>query len=183
MLYGLQHAGVLSGGAIAPSKLGWLLTVVVFWYVLPFHWLLDATVSNAAKGLLCLFLLSMVLRALVELSMMYISNNWLHAYGIAHDIFSIGMCVMIALYLINTDRMPALYFIYCAGLFALETYFAFYLKKVSGGDGSVFFLESSPEHQTVLWLSRIAVIVSIVMFTQLIKRRESAAAKCRSQNA
>jgi len=172
-LYLLQHNETLSGGAIAPSKLCWLLIVVIFWYVLPVFWLLNPGYSKTEKLLVGLFLSSMLARAIVELTMMYLSNNWLHAYGIAHDLFSVCLCLAFTLKLrySNSELVP--YFFYCALLFMAETYFAFYLQTVSHGDGTIFFLESNQQHNQVLWLTRIAVLLSLLVFFILIKRASS----------
>jgi len=152
VLYWCQHTGILPGGAIAPSKLGWLV------------------VAKEAKWILWLFFSSMLLRAIIELSMMYLTNNWLHAYGIAHNMLSIVICLFGALFLFQSSRIIAVFFAYSGILFTLEIYFARYLQAVSHGDGSVFFLESAPEHATVLWLTRIAVLTSIVIFITIITR-------------
>lgn len=174
VLYSLQHSGHLTGGAIAPAKLAWLGTVLIFWFVLPIYWLMDRSLPQKASVLCHLFLLSMVLRGIVEIYMMYISKNWLHNYGIAHDLFSIGLCGIFALILIRSHRVLAMYFAFCVALFAVEAYFARYLKHVSGGDGSVFFLESNSEHNAILWITWIAVLVSFLVFIFLITRRNSA---------
>lgn len=174
-LFWLQHTGRLSGGAIAPSKLAWLTTVLVYWYILPVYWLRISTQPNVQ--LACqLFLLSMSLRAVIELYMMYISKNWLHIYGIGHDIFSVAICVIFSISLVSIHRTIALYFLFCSFLFAVETLFALYLRSVSKGDGSVFFLEAAPEHNTVLWLTRFAVMVSIAVFCYLVRRNSRATA-------
>lgn len=176
VLYWLQHSGQLSGGAIAPSKLAWLTTVIIFWYVLPAYWLLRNKNDQKIQLACGIFLASMLLRAAVELGMMYISNNWLHVYGICHDIFSVILCIFLALTLSEINRKIARYFYFCAGLFIMETGFAYYLKQASGGDGTVFFLEFSPRHSLVLWLTRLTVLASIFMFFHLIRSNQRAAA-------
>jgi len=138
--------------------------------LLPIFWLTDPTIPKPTKQWLALFLLSMLIRAVVELFMMYVSNNWLHAYGIIHDIFSLLLCLFIAQKLLASRQPMVAYFFYCAILFVLETYFALYLRDVSSADGSVFFLESGPEHTLVLWITRMAVLVSTVIFFYLLKR-------------
>ena len=171
VLYWLQHNGVLSGGAIAPSKLAWLFSVIVFWFILPVYFLFDKSPKDRAKKALCVFLVSMLLRAVIELSMMYITNNWLHVYGISHNLFSIFLCVVFFVLLFHTDKLVSLFFACCACLFLIETYFAQYLRTVSGANGKVFFLEVSAEHSQVLVLTRIAVGISVVMFFILVSKR------------
>lgn len=171
MLYALQHGGQLSGGAIAPSKLAWLFVVIVFWYVLPIYWLMDRSIDKEAKLVLQLFLASMITRAVVELTMMYITKSWLHAYGIAHSAFSVVLCTIGAMVIYRPQRQISLFLIYCSVLFVIEIYFAQYLRVVSRGDGNVFFLESAPEHAQILLLTRLAVIISIAVFLFLIMRQ------------
>jgi len=171
MLYWFQHNDVLSGGAIAPSKLAWLLVVIMYWYVLPIYWLLGNGLNRQAKLALQVFLVSMILRAVVELTMMYLTQNWLHAYGIAHNLFSIALCTVIGLYLLRLRTIISWYFVYSAVMFIVETYFAQYLQSVSNADGNVFFLESVAEHSHILWLTQIAVIVSMLVFLTLIARQ------------
>jgi len=102
--------------------------------------------------------------------MMYITKNWLHAYGIVHSMFSVVLCIAGGVTIFRLQRIISLYLFYCSALFIIEIYFAQYLMAVSHGDGSVFFLESAPEHTQVLRLTWIAVVTSIVVFLFLMMR-------------
>jgi len=156
------------------GKLAWLITVVVYWYVLPVYWLMDCA-SNQKVQLACgLFLIFMLLRAVVELGMMYISKNWLHIYGIGHSMFTAALCFILAWCVFRTHRLTGLYFFYCTCLFVLESWFATYLKSVSDGDGSVFFIDSSPEHNVMLRITSIAVIISVAMLGYLTRNKARA---------
>jgi len=169
ILYIAQNSFGASGGAIAPVKTLWILTVIVFWYLLPVFWALDATLSHRARAVFAIFATNMLLRAIVELWMMYISDSWKHSYGIGHDIISFLLCLALAVLVRREEKWISVFFAYCAVLFVSETIFATYLRNVTGADGSVFFLPSSEAHNSIMIATGVVVVVSGIVGYGLIR--------------
>lgn len=170
VFYFIQNASSGRGGDVAPVKVLWLLTVIVFWYLLPLCWATDRTLSAQIKGACRVFALNMLLRAGVEIWMMYVTENWLHSYGIAHDIASLILCLALVVYVRKCEVWAPVFFAYCAVLFAIEAVFASYLRKVADADGSVFFLPSLPDHKAIMIATGTAVGISAIVGLGLIRK-------------
>jgi len=168
--YLLQNSHAAPGGQIAPVKVAWLLTVIIYWFVLPLFWATDKRLSRHSRIACSILLVNMLLRAAFELPMMYITDSWLHIYGIGHDLFSACLCVCIAWQLRHNARWLALYFFTCSVLFLFETWFADYLRRASDGDGSVFFLGPDQAHSTIL--SVTGIVVSLAVIAGVLLTRE-----------
>lgn len=168
--YFIQNSSSGRGGDVAPVKVLWLLTVIVFWYLLPLFWATDRTLSAQIKGAFRIFTLNMLLRAGVEIWMMYVTENWLHSYGIAHDIASLVLCLALVVYVRKYEFWAPAYFAYCAVLFAIEALFASYLRSVADADGSVFFLPSLPDHKAMMIATGTAVGISAIVGFGLIRK-------------
>ena len=183
MFYLIQNSAAGRGGNIAPVKALWLLTVIVFWYLLPLVWALDRTLSARARTTCWLFAGNMLLRAVVELWLMYGSQMWQHSYGIGHDIASILLCLALAFYLRRGEVWLWVFFVYCAVLFAFETLFALYLRGVTNADGRVFFLPSSETHTAILNTTGTVVAVSVIVGSGLIWKWMNGASSIASSDA
>lgn len=160
-----QNSGTLVGGSVPFVKSAWLFTVLFYWYVMPAIWLSDTKLAKPIKLVLGISLANMVLRALFELPLMYVTASWLHAYGIGHDIFSVALSLILLLWLVrNSGKGDALwvkwYLCVSALLFLVESYFALYLRSVTDADGSVFFLPSSPSNTVILATTAAAVLLA-----------------------
>lgn len=174
----LQNSGQVRGGSISVAKTLWLFTVLFYWYMLPAFWWLDSRLPRVVRLVFLLALVNMIVRAIVELPMMYVTDSWLHIYGIMHNVCSIMLSIGIALWLVKVGRdakevKPHLlwvvgYFIWSAVLFFIESIFAYYLRMVTSADGSVFFLPASQSHlimQNVTIFVVVCVWVSVVFLT------------------
>jgi len=85
-----QRSGEL-GGRMAPAKAFWLGFAVFSWFVLPAVLALDAAVPLPFRWVLGVFAVSMWLRGVAEMVMLYAFKNWRPPYGIGHDLLSIGI--------------------------------------------------------------------------------------------
>ncbi len=88
VFYYFQNHSHGLGGSIALPKLLWLSYALWFWYFLPVLIASDRRLSRQLRQVYWVFWLNMVLRAIAELWMMYVSRNWHPYYGIGHDLFS-----------------------------------------------------------------------------------------------
>lgn len=190
----LQNSGAVQGGTLPVAKTAWLFTVLFYWYVLPAIFCADKSLPKIVRVLFVVALCNMVLRAAFELPMMYVTQTWLHAYGIGHDIFSLILCSLLAVILVLslsrkhaipehgvlTQRAlvhraqamgwPSHYFIFSAFLFMIEAVFASYLRSVTNANGEIFFLPPDPAHQTMLVVTTVLVVFSWGMIFYLARQ-------------
>ncbi len=172
----LQNSGAIKGGSVPAVKTAWLFTVLFYWYVLPAIYSADKSLPTMVRQLFAVVLINMIVRALVELPMMYVTQTWLHIYGIGHDIFSALLCLAIGLMLMSPGLLSVVlrsqvakkqgttlpgwlhgYFIFSAFLFLMEAVFANYLRNVTGADGKIFFLPMESSHGLMLSITAVVV--------------------------
>ncbi|WP_456373945.1 hypothetical protein [Thiolapillus sp.] len=166
----LQNASApLPGGKIALIKTLWLGTVLASWYLLPLLMLFDRRLEKL-RSLVALLLLNMLIRAMVELGMMYLWHNWHPYYGIGHDLFSVMLCLVLATKVRRCIPIISTYFIVMAILFAVETGFAWYmLRHVSTAVGTAYYVPDSPVHLPVLVITAVAVTMTWAYLSYFIR--------------
>ena len=178
VFYVLQNSGQLRGGNIALAKLLWLAYAIFFWFCLPALIVVDARTPPVWRRIYTVFLVNMLLRAALELFMMYVANSWSPYYGIGHDLFTILLIyTVVAVYRkqIQKDLFLINLFVLIA-MFAIEVGFVLYmLLKVSGGEQPVYFVPGDGQHAAVLqitWLVNILLTVYLVAFYRRWTRGE-----------
>lgn len=91
-----QNRGGVVGGPISLPKVLWLnLTLTVFFGIPAVLWL-DAWLSAGVRALWGWLLLSFVLRAVVELYLIYVTIGWKCVYGISHDLAQLILALALA---------------------------------------------------------------------------------------
>jgi hypothetical protein len=88
-----QNVRQSRGGRISPPKLAWLLYAVFFWFFVCPLVALDSAVPEGVRQVLGVFAVSMWIRGLAELYMLYVSKSWKPPYGIGHDL----VCILLVL--------------------------------------------------------------------------------------
>jgi hypothetical protein len=86
-----QNAAGRVGGPISWPKLLWLTYTLAAWFVVAFFFWRSDHVALARRRAYGLHLLSFTARGLVELWLIYVALAWIPPYGIAHDLFDIGL--------------------------------------------------------------------------------------------
>lgn len=162
--YALQNNGVLPGGEVAGVKLAWLMCAVLFWYLLPGLLLLDSRMSKVARLAVVVLLANMLVRAVVELFMMYVTSNWHPWLGIGHDIFSFLLMLIVTLPVLGeANRLYAGYLGVATGMFIPEALFAWYmLENVSVPGVAVYFVPDDPAHSGVLLVTAVCVAMLLL---------------------
>jgi hypothetical protein len=79
------------GGPMSVEKILWLNYAITAWFVVPAFLLRQPALDGSLRLVLGGFLASMVGRGLAELWLIYVTFGWSPIYGIAHDLFSIGL--------------------------------------------------------------------------------------------
>lgn len=164
LFYPLQNSGWLPGGQISVVKLAWLACAILFWYLLPALLLFDSRMRGAVRRACIVLLVSMSVRAVVELFMMYVTGNWHPWMGISHDVFTfVLMLVVLAPAMKQGQPLYAGYLLVATGMFIPETYFAWYLYAQTAAPGEVlYFVSDSPRHNAVMYLTTGCVSVLLV---------------------
>ena len=170
LFYVVQNRGWLEGGNIALPKLLWLAYAILFWFCLPALIVLDTRTPAVWRRIYALFLVNMLLRAAVELFMMYVTNSWSPYYGIGHDLFTILLLFTVAgLYRKGLQRgLLLINLIAIVAMFVIEVGFVLYmLLQVSGGEHTVYFVPGDQQHAAVLqitWLVNILLTIYLYAF-------------------
>ncbi len=171
VFYDRQNGAGAIGGGIALPKVLWLASAILFWFVLPLLFLLDRRlrITHSAYGM---FLGNMLLRAGIELWMMYVTHNWHPYYGIGHDLFSLALCLWLARRIPHTAPLARLqrgFFLVAAAMFLVETFFAGYLLIHLYSTGPVYFVADDAGHAPVLRLTWAAVFLLVVYLLGLVR--------------
>ena len=163
LFYTAQNAGLLSGGGIALPKLAWLALAIWCWYCLPALIAADTRASGPVRRAYGYFLANMALRAAAELWMMYVTRNWHPYYGIAHNVFSLGLLAFLYARLDASTGLDALLktnLVVLGLMFAVELVFVWYmLSHVEPTGNPVYFVPGSDDHRTILWITWAVVAV------------------------
>jgi hypothetical protein len=92
--YRKQKAGAL-GGAISRPKAFWLPFAIYLWFVVAGVMGLDPALPWSVRAPFLALAVSMWIRGAIEMVMLYGTKNWKPPYGIAHDVFTIGVMVIV----------------------------------------------------------------------------------------
>ena len=172
----LQNDNMIVGGNIALVKLLWLATVIFCWYVMPILLLLDSRLSKLEVKICYLLLVNMLLRAIVELFMMYVSKNWDPIYGISHDVASLLLLIII---MVNYRRPKGakyessqLTFFLMAYILILvfESVFASYILSLQRPDEIIYYVPKLAEHQAILQLTWLGFAICNLSLAVFIKK-------------
>ena len=156
VFYVLQNSGRIQGGGIALPKLLWLAYAILFWFCLPLLIVLDQRTTIVWRRIYAIFLINMLLRAVLELIMMYVTVNWSPYYGLGHDLFTIVLLFALVHFsrkhLLKGLLLSNLYII--IAMFAVEIGFVLYLLlRVSNGDQAIYFVPGDTRHAAILQLT------------------------------
>jgi hypothetical protein len=169
VFYPLQNAAVMPGGQVAAVKVAWLAYAILIWYLLPVLLLCDARISATVRIAVSVLLVSMLSRGFVELYMMYVTTNWRPWMGIAHNLFTFSLMLLILLFAFRTMDKPYLvYLVVATAMFIPESGFAWYmLMNASDAGGAVYFVPGGAQHQWIMnltWACVIALTLYLIFF-------------------
>ena len=170
--YTVQNSGRLHGGEIALPKLIWLSYAIFFWYCLPLLLILDKRIGAGWRTIYSVFLVNMLIRAVIELIMMYTYRNWSPYYGIAHDVFSIALLAGLLLVYRNHVKTDIFFgfVVIVLLMFLVEIAFVLYmLANVIESGSAVYFVPDGDGHGFILgvtWLVVFVLTAYLFMFTR-----------------
>lgn len=153
----LQNRLHIIGGKIALAKLLWLGLAILLWVGLPLLLALDGRLGRWLRYAFAFLFVSMAVRGIIELWMLYVSKNWSPAYGILHDLLCMaGLLLFLALAWqageIRLHAGVALHGVVTTLLFIPEIYFAWYMRSNfnTKGGAAIYFVPDETKHRRVL---------------------------------
>lgn len=170
--YQKQNKKKSIGGKIALAKLFWLDYTLITWFFLPLFFYFE---NNASLVILPWFVLSlsMWIRGIVELYMLYVSKNWSPIIGISHDVLTL---LLVIIFSFKVESQLFIDYLMVASLvfsLVLETYYAtaFYqiMKGKTQGDEAIWFVsQEEPRFKRVLKITSFGnIILYAVLFIWL----------------
>lgn len=145
---GKQNRAHALGGKISNPKLLWLFFAIWFWLFECAVLALEPSLPEGYRIILGAQALSMWLRGIAEMVMLYVTRNWRPPIGIAHDVscivVALGLMVALPLPLDSAWGLfaPGLLFMLLFSLGVEVLYAALFFKAVEGkttGDKGVWF--------------------------------------------
>jgi uncharacterized membrane protein AbrB (regulator of aidB expression) len=171
IFYFLQNSGALPGGEISAIKLAWLACAILFWFLLPGLLLMDERMPRAARRVCIVLLAGMLARGVIELFMMYVTNNWQPWMGISHNILMLVLMTILLIPLLHKPgRLYVGYLAVATAMFVPESGFAWYMLTYATDPGAtVYFVSGDPRHRGVMIVTAICVFalaVYLVLFSR-----------------
>jgi hypothetical protein len=87
-----NHLAVV-GGPISVAKTLWLNYMLIAMYIIPFFLWREKTLTPTTRNLFGWLFVSFALRAPIELWIIFFTRGWRCAYGIAHDLLTLGLMI------------------------------------------------------------------------------------------
>jgi len=177
-----QKPGAI-GGPISAAKAFWLPFAIYFWFIVCGVLAVDDALPPALAMVYAAMALSMWLRGIAEMVMLYVTHNWRPPMGIAHDAFTIGVVLCVGGVALGTSDVSswsslalggaALLVVLVASL-VLEIVHAwsFFLvvgKRTVGDDGIWFADDEDPRFKAINARTRIGnVVLGVPVFAYVV---------------
>jgi hypothetical protein len=158
------------GGPISWPKLLWLTYALAAWYVVAFFfWRSDRT-APARRRAYGWHLLSFTVRGLAELWLIYRALAWIPPYGIAHDLFDIGLITVAARGAgpprSSADRAAAHFLTSIRVGLGCEIVFAWLFHRAADARTGVYFASDDPSW---LFINRLTIAAVAVAWPDLVR--------------
>lgn len=138
----VQNSGAIVGGRISLPKVAWLNAALYLFVVLPAIVGWFANVDEASARLYRTVWWSFAARAVVEMYMLYISCSWKCGYGIAHDLFTAALVVLLWQ---DTGGLTLLLLI----TLLIETRMAYIFRRRMDPASGIYFADDSAHFASV----------------------------------
>lgn len=161
-----QNGSGRIGGEMAPQKMLWLFYAIVLWLVLPGAVVFDRRASPPIRAAYCALFALMVLRAIAEGWMLYVSRNWSPWYGIGHDVVCMVVGLVAAVSVARSagirrsvDRWLYANLVVTLLAFVPEIHFAHYMvgNFNTAGEAAIYFVPDDARHREVLGMTSALV--------------------------
>jgi hypothetical protein len=175
LLYIRQNKPGVMGGPICKAKAFWLYYTIVNWFfILPYALYVTKDIPVSHSNVWLCLTLSMWIRGVAELYMLYVSKNWTPTIGISHDIFTILLMAIGLVYggvstFINepilTFYTASLFLSVCAETHYARSFFKIMRGKTQGEEGLWYAHEHDPRFKRIILTT---AIINNILFAALI---------------
>jgi hypothetical protein len=166
--HGQNVAGHI-GGPISWPKLAWLSYALAAWFVVAFFFWRSEKVAPARRRAFGLHLLSFAARGLTELWLIYGAVAWIPPYGIAHDVFDIGLITAASRGAgpprSDADRAAARFLWSVRLALCCEIVFAWLFHQAADARAGVYFASDDPSWAFV---NRLTTAVVLLAWSDLV---------------
>lgn len=155
-----NHIGGV-GGPISFAKTLWLNYMLVAMYVVPFFLWRENTLALPTRRLFGGIFMSFALRAPIELCIIFFTRAWRCAYGITHDLLTIGLIVLLRRSMSPDMAQRDSAALRVATLLQItllvEIFMAWEFSRLASPAQGIYFAADTPHFQVVNGASWIAV--------------------------
>jgi hypothetical protein len=168
------------GGPISMAKTLWLNYMLIAMYIVPFFLWREKTRAPATRSLFGWLLASFALRAPIELWIIFFTRGWRCAYGITHDLLTVGLLVFLrwkmSPELARRDSAALRVATLLQITLFVEMFMAWEFSKLASPAEGIYFAADTPHFRFVNVASWIAVAIGYPALLYLLSRsrKESA---------
>jgi hypothetical protein len=166
------------GGKIAYVKALWLFVAIFYWFVLPAIIVFSQQTSRAIKIIYSALLISMVLRGVIEIFMMYVFNNWHPYLGMSHNLITF---ILVIIFILKTSQLVAEDRVFIANIVISilmlipESFFAWYmLHNLNAIAHRIYFVPQEEKYNLIMLITWFLVILlfiwQIIFSRKLLKK-------------
>lgn len=169
-IYLRQNKGERLGGPIAASKGLWLYWTIYVWFLFLPYTLLTYEWQDAFLWGWGFLTVSMWIRGIAEMYMLFVSKNWTPKIGISHDVFTLAGLILCYVYF-HQSFIHAAWWVqaFAIGLvisLSVEIWYAYaFLKLVrekTKGDKAIWY--ASKEDPQFLKILRVTTAFNILLY-------------------
>jgi hypothetical protein len=169
-----QNHFAVVGGPISIAKTLWLNYMLIVMYIVPFFLWRDKTLALATRNLFgCLFG-SFALRAPLELWIIFFTRGWRCAYGITHDLLTLGLMIYLrrrmSPELARRDVTPLRVATLLQITLLVEMFMAWEFSKLASPAQGIYFAADTQHFRLVNVASWIAVAIGYPALLYLLSR-------------
>lgn len=165
-----QNQGERLGGPIAASKGLWLYWTIYIWFLFLPYTLLTHEWQDAFLWGWGFLTLSMWIRGIAEMYMLFVTKNWTPKIGITHDLFTLAGLILCYAYFYESFLTAAWWVqIFSLGLIislSVETWYAYAFLKLmrekTKGDKAIWY--ASKEDPQFLKILRVTTAFNILLY-------------------
>lgn len=174
VMYKRQNTPGKLGGPISLAKAFWLhYTILTWFFILPAALLMLEEAPVSHRNVWLTLTVSMWIRGVVELYMLFVSKNWTPYIGISHDVITLAAMVG-ALLISGTSRFStepvlliftvSIFLSLCTEIYYAYSFFQIMKGRTQGDDGLWYAHEEDPRFKRVIL---VTTIFNYILFAAL----------------
>lgn len=169
IFYYSQNKDQKIGGKIAICKLFWLDYTLIAWFFLPIVFYFQ-NMKGSHFNIFYVISISMWIRGIIELYMLYVSKNWTPPIGIAHDLFTFLIATFSFYKTLPMNSSSTIISLSLLLSLILETYYAYAFYKIvkdkTTGDDAIWF--ASKENPKFCNILKITTFFNFIIYPILL---------------